>query len=110
MKTIATQVYQTLGSRFGVNQTPTHSHNNVDSPKLSPTSLTNTATLSAQSGYVLNGNTSTNIQPPVVVYPIPILPSIPTGDAPEGTLVLGMDTGVPKLYARMNGIWVAIYH
>lgn len=107
---IARQVYQQLGSRFGVNQTPTHTHNDVDSPKLDPSSLTNVKQLSAQTGFVMAGNTPSNIKGAVAVFPIPILPGIPTGIAPDGTLVLGFDSGVTKLYARVNNAWVAIYH
>lgn len=107
---IATGVYQTFGSRFGVNQTPTHSHDDVDSPRLSPTSLTNVETLSTLAGAVLNGQTVTNVVSPVAVFPIPILSGVPTGTAPEGTLVMGIDSSVPKLYVRVNGIWIAIFH
>lgn len=110
VKRIATGVYQTLGSRFGVNQTPTHVHDNVDSPNIPPTSLTNTSTLSTLVGSVLNGQVVSNIQSPVCVFPIPILSGVPGGEAPEGTLVIGHDMGVKKLYARVDGVWLAIYH
>lgn len=104
---IAKQVYQQLGSRFGVNQTPVHTHNNIDSPNLSPASLTNTKTLSAQPGYVLKGVTVTNIPQPVVVYPIPIMTSVPTGIAVEGTLV-AYHGALAGLYLYMNATWLYI--
>lgn len=110
VKRIATGVYQTLGSRFGVNQTPVHVHDNVDSPNLSPTVLTNVEVLSTVQGGVLLGQTVTNLKSPVAVFPIPIITGIPTGTAPEGTLIMGNDSGVKKLYVRDGGVWVAIYH
>ena len=37
---IATQVYNELGTKFGVAKVPLHAHNGVDSPKLPPSSST----------------------------------------------------------------------
>ena len=37
-----------------------------------------------------------------------ILESIPTHNADRGTLVVGKDTGVYKLYCMINGTWTAL--
>ncbi len=99
-----------MGTRFGVAQTPTHIHNGVDSPNIPPQSLTNTQTLSAQTGSVLASNPPSNMQAPVVVFPIPIVGTIPTGTAPNGTLILYYNTStfVSSLYARVGNAWVLI--
>lgn len=104
---IAQNVYQNLGSRFGVNQTPTHSHNDIDSSRLNPSAINTSATLSAQPGFVLHDKTIENLQSPIVVFPIPVLNSTPSGAAPEGTLVLSA-SGTVGLHARINGSWVFI--
>lgn len=108
MESIATKVYQKLGSRFGVNQTPTHNHNDIDSSKLSPSSLTNTSTLSAQTGGVLNGKIVSNIPAPVVVYPIPVITSAPTGTAPVGTLMYNSSVSFTGLYIYLDTGWTII--
>ncbi len=108
---IAEQVYSVKGTQFGVGQVGVHTHNNVDSPLLSPTSLTNVKVLSAQSGNVLNGATVSNIQAPVTIYPTPIiLAAAPTGVAPEGTMVLAYNSVGPvvHLYAYVQGAWYKI--
>jgi hypothetical protein len=104
MRQVATDVYQELGTRFGVNQTPTHVHNNIDAPLLPPTSITTAVTLSAQPGGVLYNNPCKNMQSPIVVFPVPVLTSAPSGTAPNGTLVLAP----LGLYARQNNAWVFI--
>jgi hypothetical protein len=99
--------YQSLASRFGTNQTPVHYHDNIGSPKLSPTSLTNAQVLSPQTGGVLAGGAPTNFTTgQVVVFPIPILSSTPpSGTAPEGTIVIGSHLGTIKLYGMVSGVW-----
>lgn len=104
---VAEDVYQQYGNRFGVNQTPRHQHTGVDAPKIPLTSVSDAVTLSAQIGGVLNGATVTNIASPVAVLPIPVLTSNPSGDAPDGTIVL-VSGLTPSMYARIASAWVFI--
>lgn len=97
-------------TQYGVAKAPSHSHNGVDLPQLPPTSLSNVVVLSAQPQGVLNGAMVSNLQLPVAVFPIPSLGGPPSGSAPNGTLVMASDTGIPKLYMRFNNAWVAVFH
>jgi len=76
--------------------------------KFLPTSLTNVQTLSSQGTGVLNGITVSKMNPPIAVFPLPVLSAVPTGIAPDGTLVLTNISGTYGLYARVNSTWVYI--
>lgn len=90
-----------------MNQSPTHSHNDIDTPRLALDSINSSETLSAQPNHVLNVNTVLNMTGPITVLPIPIVTSVPSGIAPEGTLLLCMG-GTIGLYAMVGGNWVFI--
>jgi len=106
MEQIATKVYQKLGSRFGVNQTPTHTHNNIDSNKIDPTSLTNTTALSVQAGGTFSAGAPTNSVN--VVFPIPVVGVKPVNAGPVGTLVYNTGTS-PGLYIYLSSTgWTII--
>lgn len=108
VRQIAREVYQSLGSRFGVNQTPTHTHNDIDSSKLSLSSITTAQILSAQTGGVLASNAALNLAQPVAVLPVPVLTSAPSGNAPDGTLVIAVVSSVPRLYVCISNTWQKI--
>jgi len=103
----ATKVYQKLGSRFGVNQTPDHHHDGIGSTKLEPTSLTNTSTLSSQSGGPLSSNAPVNSVS--VVFPVPVVNAKPSGAAPVGTLVYNQGISFTGLYIYLTATgWTII--
>ena len=105
---IATEVYNQKGTSYGNADVPAHLHNGIDSSQIPPTSLTNVQTLSSQGTGVLNGITVSKMNPPIAVFPLPVLSAVPTGIAPDGTLVLTNISGTYGLYARVNSTWVYI--
>lgn len=115
---VATQVYQQLGSRFGVNQTPTHTHNGIDSPTLPQFNQVNSGpggVLSAENtaGQLVNVSpTSPNNYSNIFSVPIPIIygngvgaaSQFNGGEAVDGTLIIFMNDPVAiQLWWRATG-------
>lgn len=109
VRQIATDVYRNLGSRFGVNQVPTHVHNGIDSPQLPQFIQVGAAAgqvFSSQNtvGQIINVNPETGIGGNSNIYTVPI-PTIygqgvgfasqfNGGDAPPGSMLIFMNTPV----------------
>lgn len=90
-KKAATQVYEEKGTRWGVAETPTHTHNSVDSVGVPAASVAGFLPLPAQTGdilapstlgnqVVIQGNTTRGYgvfttvgQPSFPIYPVPII-------------------------------------
>lgn len=88
---IATEVYNTLGTQYGVAEVPTHTHNGVDSLQITPYAVTGFLPLpSTEDGVVspavlrantvIQGNSSNSYtnqtvsqSPTLPIYPIPII-------------------------------------
>ncbi len=127
-KKAAEDVYNQKGNQFGVNQTPTHSHNGVDSPILPTTSVGGFLPLPATIGGVVSpdilvnqsivqgpsyrgyGYLSGTSQTVFPVYPIPVIYGHGVGDdsefnggkAPAGTVIF-FENG-----PTIAGLWVNI--
>ena len=105
VRDIATEVFQTLSaqSQFNVASIPSHIHNQTDSPRIPPTSVTNfvpmsgfkTGTLGNTSGVISPDNIGVSTPPYSIIYPTPIIHGYGVGDfsqfnggtAPVGTLI-----------------------
>ncbi len=84
-RTIATQVYQELGTQFGVASVPFHTHNNVDSPQIGdvsifnflplPANLNGVASLMVLGNQVIDNPVGNGVGNPssVYVHPLPII-------------------------------------
>lgn len=132
---VAEQVYQTYGSRWGVNQTPAHYHTPADSNTIPPTSVDGFVPLPASTGGVVNASTlgnqivtqgnstrgygkfTTVSQATFPVYPLVIVngngvgvdSEFNGGDAPEGTLVFfNNGTTISGLWVRSDGQWFGV--
>lgn len=137
VRRIATEVYQQLGSRFGVNQTPIHTHNGVDSPTLAPAALDPFQALRTTPGAIfapsniagqnvsnpITGTLSFSTVPTsVYVAPVPYIEgdgvgvssAFNGGEAPIGTIIAFANAGVRQLWWRIYNVgtdsnkWVGI--
>lgn len=132
---IALEVYTQKGTQFGVANVPAHTHNNIDSNNIPPTSVsgfyplpgTNTGIVSPQTignQVVTQGSSSrgfghfATVSPAsFVVYPQVIIfgngggtdSQFNGGDAPEGTMIFFINnTAIGGLWVRAAGQWWGI--
>lgn len=124
----AQKVYQEYGSRFGVNQVPTHTHNNIDSPLLPQFVKMNDGSggvLSPQNTFSQRvntnpktnyGSTSAYVVPLSIIYGhgVGTASQFNGGDAAAGTMILFMNPPlVIQLWWRAididgNGQWYGV--
>lgn len=102
-------------AQYGVNRTPVHTHNGIDSPKIFPTAVGNFFALNGLSGSdgVISPDNIGNSQPPFpIVYPTPLITGYGVlnfaqfngGNAPQGTTVLFFNEalGVTQLWSLIQ--------
>lgn len=116
---IAMQVYSEMATQYGVAVVPTHSHNNVDSNQLFPSSIKDFNSLPATTGSVLSPGkllSSFLANNPQVVYnyPLPVITGTGAdpfngGDAPDGTtLIFDIPGGTTRIWVRANNTWSGV--
>lgn len=130
IRQIVQDEYQNLGSRFGVNQTPIHSHNNIDSPQLDPSSVKAFIALPATPSTSVIGQANLYAQPVGQAYPqlnasrsnvyspsIPYITGYGVGDAsafnggtaPDGSILLFSNgSNISQIWWHVGGSWRGI--
>jgi hypothetical protein len=119
IRQIATQVYNELGTKFGVAQIPTHTHNGVDSNQVTSINVGGFLPLPATSGGVINdkvlgdeiviqgetrngyGTFNTVQKAQFPIYPIPVI--MGGGNTSSETLTGVVSSGATT--AELTGAW-----
>lgn len=115
IKDIAIQVFkEQLGqSQYKVTSVPAHSHNQTDSPRIPPTSVTNFAALPAgETGVLSKNNISISFPPYGIIYPIPVIRAVGVGpfsafnggDAPLGSMIVFMGPAGNELWIMLEDL------
>ena len=135
---VATQVYNNLGTRYGVSSTPVHSHDGVDTVKVPSSSVEGFNTIPAQPKYTGTADTGSILanayhagqfvnraysdssivrQPKIMVYPIPVVYGhgvsgdasvFNYGIAPDNTLVFFDNGSLSNLWIKTANAWYGI--
>lgn len=134
-RVVATEVYEEMGTQYGVASVPAHEHNGVDTNKISPSSITSFIPINgidvagspAKSGVFSTTNLASQlVNTPTAIVKNPAttyIPQIPIiyghgvgvasqfngGEALDGTMIF-FDNGasISGLWVKAGGVWYGI--